>query len=84
MADRKKQPVNAITSVLLLCIIFSSQADANLLDPTLIARELQIFARDALGVDEMQVGSLPGTAKSVSMSVSCKKLRRFFNTTRSE
>ena len=84
MADRKKQPVNAITSVLLLCIIFSSQADADLLDPTLIARELQIFARDALGVDEMQVGSLQGTAKSVSMSVSCKKLRRFFNTTRSE
>jgi len=65
MADRKKVPVNAITSVVLLCIIFSSQADANLLDPTLIARELQMFASDALGVDEMQVGSLPGTAKSI-------------------
>jgi len=71
MADRKKLPVNAITSVLLLCIIFSSHADANLLDPTLIARELQMFASDALGVDEMQVGSLLGTAKSVSISVSC-------------
>lgn len=74
MADRKIQPVNAITSVLLLCIIFSSQADANLLDPTVIARELQMFASDALGVDEMQVGSLSATAEGVSISVSCQEI----------
>ena len=34
----------------------SSQVDADLLvDPTLIGQELQSFAKDALGVDEMQV-----------------------------
>ena len=38
-----------------LCVIFSCQVNASLLDPTLIGKELQKFARDALGVDEMQV-----------------------------
>lgn len=37
-----------------LCVIFSCQVNASLLDPTLIGKELQKFARDALGVDEMQ------------------------------
>ncbi|KAJ7382930.1 hypothetical protein OS493_031705 [Desmophyllum pertusum] len=43
--------------LVLLClfVILSSQVDANLLDPTLIGRELQKFAKDALGVDEMQI-----------------------------
>lgn len=36
-------------------IMLLSQVDASLLDPTLIGKELQMFARDALGVDEMQV-----------------------------
>jgi thymidine phosphorylase len=36
--------------------MFSSQVDASLLvDPTSIGQELQSFATDALGVDEMQV-----------------------------
>ena len=36
-------------------VIFSCQVNASLLDPVLISKELQTFARDALGVDEMQV-----------------------------
>lgn len=39
-------------------IMLLSQVDASLFDPTLIGNELQMFARDALGVDEMQVGIL--------------------------
>ena len=36
--------------------MFSWQVDAGLLvDPRLIGQELQSFAKDALGVDEMQV-----------------------------
>jgi len=56
MAASYHQPGNAISAVLFLsfCIIFTSEANANLLDPTLMGRELQTFARDALGVDEMQ------------------------------
>ena len=46
---------SAMLVLLSLCVILSSQVDANLLDPTLIGRELQKFAKDALGVDEMQV-----------------------------
>ena len=41
--------------VLTVCAIFASQVDANLLDPSLIMRELRTFANDALGVDEIQV-----------------------------
>lgn len=72
MAASKTQPANAISAVFLLSfyIIFTSQADANLLNPTLLGRELQKFASDALGVDEMQVCSLPGTAKGAIISVS--------------
>jgi len=73
MSVSNHRPANAIYAVLFLsfCIIFTGQADANILDPSLIGRELQTFARDALGVDEMQVGSLPGSAEGVIFSVSC-------------
>ena len=38
------------------CAIFVPQESGGiLLDPTLIGRELQSFANDALGVDELQV-----------------------------
>ena len=44
------------TFLLAVYFMFSSQVDAGLLvDPTLIGQELQSFAKDALGVDEMQV-----------------------------
>ena len=40
----------------LACFVFSFQACRSLLiDPTLIGQELQTFAKEALGVDEMQV-----------------------------
>ena len=40
------------------CAIFVPQESAgDLLDPTLIGRELQSFANDALGVDDLQVRS---------------------------
>ena len=40
------------------CAIFVPQESAgNLLDPTLIGRELQSFANDALGLDDLQVRS---------------------------
>ena len=42
--------------LLVLCFAFSFEVDGNLLvDPALIGKELQAFAKDALGVDEMQV-----------------------------
>ena len=42
--------------LLVLCFAFSFNVDGNLLvDPALIGKELQAFAKDALGVDEMQV-----------------------------
>lgn len=41
--------------VLTVVAVFSSQIGANVLDPSLIARELRIFADDALGADELQV-----------------------------
>ena len=38
------------------CAIFVPQGNGrNLLDPTLIGRELQSFSNDALGVDDVQV-----------------------------
>ena len=41
---------------LVACAIFVPQGNGgNLLDPTLIGRELQSFASDALGVDDLQV-----------------------------
>jgi len=47
-------------SVFLLSVFFLplSEVGASLLDPTQIGRELQTFARDALGVDEMQVRTI--------------------------
>ena len=41
---------------LVACAMFVRQGNGgNLLDPTLIGRELQSFANDALGVDDLQV-----------------------------
>lgn len=40
--------------VLTVVAVFSSQIGANVLDPSLIARELRIFADDGLGADELQ------------------------------
>jgi len=47
-------------SVLLLSVFFLllNKVGANLLEPSLIGRELQKFARDALGADEMQVTTI--------------------------
>lgn len=53
--------VRTKTSVMLLlsvCIIVLSQVNASFLDPSPIGIELQTFAKDALGVDEMQVREL--------------------------
>ena len=36
-------------------VLWSCQVSASLLDPSLISKKLQNFARDALGVEEMQV-----------------------------
>ena len=49
--------VSVTPSVLLLSVfvLLLSEVGTSLLDPTEIGRELQTFARDALGVDEMQV-----------------------------
>lgn len=44
-----------IVSIFYFVVIWSLQVSASLLDPSLISRELQSFARDALGVEEMQV-----------------------------
>lgn len=49
---RKKHSVMLLLSV---CVMVLSQVGASLVDPSLIGKELQTFARDALGVDEMQV-----------------------------
>ena len=56
-------------SVLLLSVfaLLLSAVGAGLLDPTEIGRELQTLARDALGVDEMQVRTIEDCAKSESM-----------------
>ena len=42
----------------LLCVVSLWQANAGLLDPISIGNELQKFARDALGTDQMQVSKL--------------------------
>jgi len=44
-----------IALLLVVFLMFSSQCDSRLLDPTRLGRELQTFANDALGVTEMQV-----------------------------
>ncbi|XP_078343118.1 VWFA and cache domain-containing protein 1-like [Oculina patagonica] len=48
---RKK---NFVMLLLYFCVIVLSQVDASLVNPSRIGMELQTFARDALGVDEMQ------------------------------
>ena len=57
MNARKDRFASVPPSILLLSvfIFLLSEAGASLLDPTKIGKELQTFARDALGVDEMQV-----------------------------
>ena len=52
--------IRKLSAVLFIvaCAIFVLQESAgNLLDPTLIGRELQSFANDALGLDDLQVRS---------------------------
>lgn len=44
------------TFLVVLLSIFALHVTSGLLDPSLIGVELQKFARDALGVEEMQVG----------------------------
>ena len=69
MKARKLRVVSLTPSILLLSIftLLLSEVRASLLDPTEIGRELQTFARDALGVDEMQVRTIEDCAKSESM-----------------
>ena len=57
MNARKVGSTNKNSAMLLVSIFIfiSSQVDGNLVDPSQIGRELQTFARDALGVGEMQV-----------------------------
>ena len=45
-------------------VLLLSEVGGSLLDPTQIGGELQKFARDALGVDEMQVRTIENFAKS--------------------
>jgi len=69
MNARKVHFASETFSVLLLSVfvLLSSEVGASLLDPTQIGRELQTFARDALGVDEMQVRTIGNFAKSECM-----------------
>ena len=56
--NTRKVRFASVTPYLLLLsffVLLLSEVGASLLDPTEIGRELQTFARDALGVDEMQV-----------------------------
>ena len=46
---------NPVTLLLSVVIFVLSQVGGSLVDPSQIGRELQMFARDALGVYEMQV-----------------------------
>ena len=58
----------------LVVFMFSSQGDSRLLDPTLLAQELETFANDGLGVKEMQVRALvlPGTIQIYSIIKCCR------------
>jgi len=73
MADFKQSDTSVSTFATFLLVIyftFSSQVDAEvdlLVDPTLIGQELQSFAKDALGVDEMQVSR--GLQQQISFSL---------------
>lgn len=46
---------NSVMLLLSFCFVVLSQVGASLVDPSRIGKKLQTFARDALGVDEMQV-----------------------------
>ena len=48
-----------------LYVLLLSKVCGGLLDPSQIGRELQMFARDALGVDEMQVRTIENYFRSV-------------------
>ena len=48
-----------------LYVLLLSEVGGSLLDPSQIGRELQTFARDALGVDEMQVRTIENYVRSV-------------------
>jgi len=69
MNARKVRFASETFSVLLLSVfvLLLSPVGASLLDPTQIGRELQTFARDALGVDEMQVRTIGNFCKSECM-----------------
>lgn len=60
---RKK---NFVMLLLYFCVIVLSQVDASLVDPSRIGMELQTFARDALGVDEMQVRKFATSESMIS------------------
>lgn len=73
MDARIVRSTNKNSAMLLLSIFIFvlNQVDGNLVDPSQIGRELQMFARDALGIDEMQVKTklknLPCQVQSVSI-----------------
>ena len=50
-------------------VLWSCQVSASLLDPSLISKELQNVARDALGVEEMQVKKPLYCIKEISSQV---------------
>lgn len=57
MSLRSAMDVRRIETFLVVSLsIFALHVTSGLLDPSLIGVELQKFARDALGVEEMQVG----------------------------
>lgn len=60
MNSRDVYFASVTNSVLFLSVfvVLLSEVGASLLDPTEIGRELQTFARDALGVDDMQVRTI--------------------------
>ena len=70
MNARKVRVASVTPSALLLSVFVLqlSNVGASLLDPTEIGRELQTFARDALGVDEMQVRKIEDFGESECMT----------------
>ena len=55
LGSPKKAPVVLLFTAVFAVFAAWTQVDALLLDPGLIGRELRVFARDALGVEELQV-----------------------------
>ena len=69
--NTRKVRFASVTPYLLLLsffVLLLSEVGASLLDPTEIGRELQTFARDALGVDEMQVRKIEDCGESECMT----------------